>query len=403
MTGAFRLLIACALALVTAGVALPLLLRIAKPLGLLDVPGGRKLHHGAVAMVGGLAATCGLLVAGFWLDGMTRFERALLVTAAALVVVGAIDDRRNLSVRVRVLIQVAIILIMVFTTGVHVRELGSLYGFDANLGWFGIPFTVVALVGLLNAFNLVDGIDGLAIGLTWVAIAAILLTTGVNPAHGGTAALLVLLACALVPVFAANLGWFGPRAKCFLGDAGSTLIGYIVGWALIAYGQQPSSGMSPVGTLWCVALPILDTLAVMYRRAHQRRNPFKPDRGHIHHLLMNAGYGPRATLLILVAVAGGLWCVGVLIRHLNLGAGSNMAAFCAMIVAYALVTERIHARQAARSAAARAAQPEAGAGELAGGATTNVTIRATGMHAPSRDAATAAVANGVPAEAGAGE
>ena len=118
-------------------------------------------------------------------------------------------------------------------TGVFVHHLGGLWGNEVRLGWLGVPFTLMAMIGLLNAFNLSDGIDGLASLLALVAIAGILLTVGVSGHSTGT--LLVLLSVALLPQLAGNLGCLGHRGKCFLGDAGSTLLDYMVGWALIVY------------------------------------------------------------------------------------------------------------------------------------------------------------------------
>lgn len=333
-------LIASLIVLAIASAALVVALRCAAGLGLLDYPDARKRHAGAVPLVGGISILAGLLAGAVWVDGFHLFDRVLVGTAVALVAMGVLDDRRSLRVRVRVLIQSAIILVMICSTGTYVRGLGEWFGIHANLGWAGVPFTLVAMIGLLNAFNLIDGIDGLASSLGLVAIAGILLTTGRVPSHT-TSMLLVLLAVAVLPQLASNLGWFGARWKCFLGDAGSTLLGYIIGWALIRLGQTPGSGLSPVGTLWCVALPVLDTLSVMYRRIRNGRSPFKPGRTHIHYLLLDAGFGARATLLIIVGSAIVIWCIGAVVRALSLGAGSNLIAFLIILMTYIYATGKL--------------------------------------------------------------
>lgn len=332
-----RLLLACGIATLIAAAVLPLLIRSAGRLRLLDRPGGRKQHAGAIPLVGGLATLVGLMAAALWYDGLSHFSRTLLATTVAMVLIGALDDRHSLGVRVRVLLQAILVLVVILATGVYVHHLGRIFGHIVQLGWLGIPFTIIAMVGLLNAFNLMDGIDGLAICLGLVAVAAITLGAEL-PVYQETSALLLLMGAALLPALTANLGFFGQRGKCFLGDAGSTLIGYLVGWGLIALSQTPGSKLSPVGALWCVALPVLDTLAVMYRRIRRHQSPFKPGRGHIHYLLIDSGFSTTASLVILVAAAAGMWLLGALVRELGLGSGSNLIAFCVLAVSYVVST-----------------------------------------------------------------
>jgi UDP-GlcNAc:undecaprenyl-phosphate GlcNAc-1-phosphate transferase len=307
-------------------------------------------------MVGGLSITLGLLAGAAWADGLKPFERLLLDTGVVLAVIGAINDRHDLGVRARVLVQVVLVVAMMAATGIFVRHLGDLFGIVARLGAFGIPFTLLAMIGLLNAFNLIDGIDGLASLLALVAIGGILLTAGTLHAHS-TGTLLLLLGVAMLPQLACNLGLLGPRCKCFLGDAGSTLLGYMVGWALIQYSQTPGSRLSPVGALWCVAIPVLDTLAVMVRRLRSGSSPFNGDRRHIHYLLMDAGFGARATLAIIIAAAAGCWGFGAIVRNLHLGAGTNLAAFCALLVAYFYATAKLEDGVARHAQVATPAMP----------------------------------------------
>lgn len=335
-----RLLWACVAAVVAAAITLIVLSRAAAAMGLLDRPGGRKRHHGAIPLVGGLSILIGVLIGAAVLGHLSNFEYWLLATATVLTIVGALDDRYTLRVRDRVLIQAVLIVAMMLLTGVHVDQLGSLYGFDARLGWAGLPFTLLALIGLLNAFNLIDGIDGLASMLALVAIAGILSTVN-GSARSAMGPLLLVLTIAIVPQLASNLGLFGAHRRSFLGDAGSTLLGYIVGWALIYHSQQPELGLSPVGALWCVAIPVFDTLSVIVRRLYNGVSPFKPGRRHIHYMLMDAGLGPRRTLAALVCAAVAIWCVGDGVRALNLGSGTNLTAFSVMLIAYILATTQL--------------------------------------------------------------
>lgn len=332
------------LATAVASLATALVLRrYAEPLGLLDHPGQRKLHAGSVPLVGGLAIFAGILV-GALIDHhqLPFFARALLGTSAILVLVGALDDRYDLSVRARLVVQTTVILIMIGSTGVYIHTLGRLFGHELTLGWFGIPLTVVAVIGLVNAFNMMDGIDGLAGGLALICAAAVLhFTHAYSPS--GALTLMALLTVAILPYLATNLGLLG--RKIFMGDAGSMLIGYLLSWTLIYLSQQPGSHLSPVDVLWCVALPVLDTLAVMFRRLREGKSPFKPDRGHIHHILMGMGLGSRAALVVLLALAATIAFVGSLVRQLGLGSGSNLIAFITFMATYIALANRTWARQ----------------------------------------------------------
>lgn len=337
---------ACLVSIGASALGLCLLVPIARPVGLLDYPDARKRHRFATPLVGGLAIFTGTLAGWLWLGRMQRFDDAVLATACVLVVLGALDDRYGLRVSVRVIVQVAAILAVVATTGVYVQSLGVLHGYDLRLGWLGIPFTVLAVIGLINAFNLMDGIDGLAACLALVSTGAIALIMAPNMPAPLTIVVL-LLAAALYPFLIVNLGMLGRRAKVFLGDSGSVVLGYIIAWTLIALSQSTPRNISPGLVLWCVALPVMDTLAVIYRRLKRGVSPFTPDRTHIHHLLMNAGLGQSRTLVYLVAFAAALPFAGVVI-HSQLGAIANLVAFVVVVVAYGAFTTHLEQKQAAR-------------------------------------------------------
>jgi UDP-GlcNAc:undecaprenyl-phosphate GlcNAc-1-phosphate transferase len=338
-----RIVLACALAAGVSVVALAVLVRLAEPLGLVDRPNSRKLHVGHVPLVGGLSVFIGVLAGALWLGELSRFVQTLLATSAALAVLGALDDRYDLSVRSRLLVQTAAILTVIGTTGVYIHSLGHIFGHELTLGWVGIPFTVVAVIGLLNAFNMMDGIDGLAGGLSLVTIGTILLYSNATQVQG-PATLMLLMGGALLPYLALNLGLVG--RKVFLGDAGSMVLGYLFAWTLIDLSQTTPRHLSPIDVLWCVSLPVLDTLAVMYRRLRQGKSPFKPDRGHIHHIIMGSGLGTRRTLICLIALAATLAFFGSVIRMF--GTETNLLVFGALVIAYTLTVTRVWARQEAQ-------------------------------------------------------
>ena len=340
-----RLLLDGLVAACASAAAIVVMRRFALVLGLVDHPDQRKQHLGDIPLVGGLAIFAGMIAGAACYGAFHGFDGILLETAAVLALLGALDDRFGLSVRDRLLTQTIVILTVISSTGVYIHTLGHIFGHDVVLGWLGVPMTVIAVIGLVNAFNMMDGIDGLAGSLTLVSIAAIVLFASPTPLHG-VIMLLALLAAAMLPYLAVNLGFMG--GKIFLGDAGSTLVGYLLAWALIRLSQMPQTHLSPVDVLWCVALPVFDTLAVMYRRVREGRSPFQPDRGHIHHILLGAGLGPRATLMVLVVLAAGLASIGALVSSAAHSAGANLAAFCLILGIYMVTVMRMWSRQEAR-------------------------------------------------------
>lgn len=360
-----QLILDCAVAACTSALAIVVLRRFAAPLGLVDHPDQRKQHVGDVPLVGGLAIFSGLIVGALSRGQFQGFEKALLGTAAVLVMLGALDDRFDLSVRDRLLIQTIVILTVIAGTGVYIHTLGSIFGHEVTLGWAGVPLTVLAVIGLVNAFNMMDGIDGLAGSLELVSIAAIILFADPTPLHG-VIVMLALLAAASLPYLVANQGFMG--GKIFLGDAGSMLIGYLLAWALIRLSQMPQTQLSPVDVLWCVALPVFDTFAVMYRRMRQGKSPFKPDRGHIHHILMGAGLGPRTTLAALVALAALLALIGALISGVAQSAGTNLTTFCVAMGIYVIAVTHAWLRQETRRHRLLDTQRAAGANDVSSGA-----------------------------------
>lgn len=176
----YRALLSCVIAMLSAAVALIFLYHHAESIGLVDKPSERKRHVGNIPLIGGLSALFGV-IAGTCFDGESLlFTNALLGTGAVLALTGALDDRFDLSVRSRLLVQTAAVLTMIYCTHTYIHTLGHLFGHDLELGAFGIPLTLLSVIGLLNAFNMMDGIDGLAGMLTLVSIGAITVYQGVS-------------------------------------------------------------------------------------------------------------------------------------------------------------------------------------------------------------------------------
>lgn len=310
----------------------------ARRIGLVDKPDGRKRHRGRIPLIGGLCFFLGTLAGLSYLGYFDNFISSLMAGGALLVVAGALDDANDLSVRSRLTIEAGAVLLVIAASGIYVDELG-LWGM--RLGVLGIPFTIVAVIGLINAFNMLDGIDGLAASLAMTSIGAILLFDQAGWSSPGVLLLLQVLFAALIPYLCVNLGWPDGR-KVFMGDAGSTVIGFLLAWSLVFLSHGKVERLAPINVLWCVALPIMDTLAVMYRRFRAGRSPFKPDRQHLHHLVLDAGFPPRAALVLIVLGSGVLTLLGYAVR--NAPVLLNAAVFLAVLSIHILWVPRWLAR-----------------------------------------------------------
>ena len=288
---------------------IPLMLPLARRFGLVDHPGGRKDHGCAMPVVGGLVIYF-VVVAGFLLFEETHNLRTAVFLGGAglLVLVGQLDDYYDLRWTWRIGAQSLAALLMAMA-GVMATNLQDVFGFmGANIGLMAVPFTVFIVVGVINALNMADGVDGLAGSLSVVAL--------VLYACFGLYAGNVLVVERILAVAAAVLGFlvwnarfpWQSRAKVFLGNGGSMLLGFTIAYASVRLSQSPDHPITPVLGPWALALPLIDCVTLMIRRWRQGRSPFAADRHHMHHMLLDAGF--RATQVVAI-IAGGSLLLGI--------------------------------------------------------------------------------------------
>jgi UDP-GlcNAc:undecaprenyl-phosphate GlcNAc-1-phosphate transferase len=279
---------------------------IADKVGLLDIPNERKCHDGAIPLIGGIAIFCSVLLASSLFIKSSQTLNLYLISSSLILFLGVLDDKYDLSVRVRLVAQVIVASILIFGAGFYLTTLGDIfYFFEFKLGYVGILVTVIAVIGSINAFNMVDGIDGLAGMLSLVTFTSLSLLF--YRADNDWFLLPLLFDAAIIAYLFFNLRWPFPYfQKIFMGDAGSMLIGLTVVWLLVL-GTQPynvhqgavlnSVSFSPVTALFLIAIPLMDMAAIMYRRKKKGFSPFKPDRDHLHHIFERAGYNRKQTLV----------------------------------------------------------------------------------------------------------
>lgn len=282
-------------------IVLTLLRPVARQLDLLDYPKGRKDHAHPTPITGGLAMAVGAIVTGLaTLDGVGPPALAFVISSVLLIAVGLADDKYDLRWYWRILAQTVAALVMTYVGGVRVEQLGPVFGLSEwSLGWLSVPFTVFATVGLINAINMIDGADGLA-GLLVAAALAMLLAAALYSGNLGMGERLVVLLGAVGGFLAFNmrLPW-QPRAKLFMGNAGSAFLGFVIAWSSFRLSQNPGHPVSPALVLWFVPVPVMDTLVLMVRRLRNGQSPFIADRNHIHHLMLEAGFGPTQAGFVL--------------------------------------------------------------------------------------------------------
>lgn len=283
---------------------------VAVRVGLVDIPNERKSHRAPTPLVGGLAIFAGLVL-GFFLclDGPIPLSQrevySFFGAGLLLVAVGVVDDFLELSPAVRFIAQVLAALLMIFGAGVVLKDLGSMTpeGYVLQLGILAVPFTVFATLGVINALNMCDGLDGLSGSLTLTSLSGLILAAYIWGVPADTA-LLPILGTAIAGFLLFNLRLLGrERASIFMGDAGSMFLGLALTWYAIALSQGETRALPPAAALWFLMIPIFDAVSMMLRRMMKGRSPFAADREHLHHIFLLAGYSVNETVLVMTGVA----------------------------------------------------------------------------------------------------
>lgn len=280
--------------------------KVAIKINLVDRPNARKQHQGVVPLIGGVSIGISFLCFLFFHSNVLPHTEIFSISIIVLLLVGVLDDRYDISFKIRFLVQGLLSIAMLHFSNITLHTFGDLLGFGTiHLGWFGYVIAVFGVTAVINAFNMVDGIDGLLGGLSIVTFGAM----GVLLYHEGYQKYAYVCLATIVTIFPyilLNLGILGRRYKVFMGDAGSMMIGFIVAWFLVSYSQfqQPEAPLlRPVTALWFIAVPLMDMAAIMIRRMRRGDSPFKPDREHLHHIFQRLGLSSLQTLILICTLA----------------------------------------------------------------------------------------------------
>ena len=296
-------------ALLLVGWIHPRLVKIALLKNIVDNPDARKLQRTPVPVLGGVAVFFGVVIAIGCMSSVVDCSGLPVVIMAmmAMLYTGTMDDILSLSPGLRFVIEIVVVLLLIFVGGYCIDDFHGLWNIGRFSYWYAVPLTVVAAVGIINAINLVDGVNGLSSGYCIMAC----LIFGTLFFLAGEAPMTILAAVsvgALIPFFLHNV--FGKTSKMFIGDGGTLVMGVVMSVFVIAILQNgsrvaayvnPNVGLVPF-TLAVMSVPVFDTLRVMSTRILKGTSPFRPDKTHLHHMFIDLGCSHVATTLAILGV-----------------------------------------------------------------------------------------------------
>lgn len=288
---------------------IPPLMHAAARLHILDAPGHRKVHSTPVPRVGGIAMAAGTLLALALSGEFQQPMPAYLAAVGVLLAFGVWDDRVTLSAGAKLTGQLIAVVLVMTWGGVTISSttLAERYLLPE---WLSVPLTALFLLGVTNAINLADGLDGLAGGTTLLALSALALLafTSATPFVGAVA----------VVIIGAILGFLRYNthpARVFMGDGGSQILGFSAAVLATLLTQRETTALSSALPLLLLGMPIIDTLMVMTQRLLERRSPFQADRNHVHHRLLALGFDHHEAVLIIYLLQGSLFVAAWFLRY----------------------------------------------------------------------------------------
>ena len=279
-------------------------MRRAQAWRLVTRPDARRLHSGAIPVVGGLAMGIAFLIAYMTLRPMPGTNGIAAGAAIAITLLGGVlDDRHELSAPYKFVFQIVAAAVLVLAAATQLTNLGKLASANLlGLGAWAVPLSIFAIVGMMNTVNMSDGLDGLAGSLALAACIGF----GYAAVTSGHAAMFtaICLTAGTVTGFLLHNAPTPSRgpAGVYMGETGSSLLGLLLAWFAIRLTMDEHPALAPITAVWIVGLPMADTVTIMVRRALRRKNPLKADREHLHHILLALGFSTGQAVLILFVV-----------------------------------------------------------------------------------------------------
>ena len=306
-----RIGLACLVAFVISLAASPIVRMFAVEVGAIDVPTeARRVHDHPIPRMGGLAIFLGFFLSVLLFVDITNQVRGILIGSIIIVIMGALDDKFGLKPITKLIVQIiAAVVAIIYGVSIHVVTNPAMIGsYVFSTGYFAIPVTVLWIVGCTNAVNLIDGLDGLACGVSAISCIT-MLVVALMVAQGNVAIILAGLVGACLGFLPYNTN----PAKMFMGDAGSQLLGYVLSTVSVLGMFKYYAIVTFIVPFLAMAFPISDTFAAFFRRIAHGQSPFKADRGHLHHKLLDMGLSQKQAVAVLYTLSAILGMAAVLL------------------------------------------------------------------------------------------
>lgn len=322
------------IALFVALIATPAVIVLAAKTGAMDAPDARKVHKGPMPRIGGLAIYCGFMAAILAMLNFADLTQeiangviGLLLGGTLIVIIGLIDDYKNLPAKVKLLGQILAACVVVYFD-VRIDVITDPFGDYLYLEYLAVPATVFWIVGLTNTVNLIDGLDGLAAGVSTIASITIMLV-----ALQEDVMIVALFTAALAGAALGFLRYNFNPAKIFMGDTGSMFLGFILAGISVIGAVKCTATIALIVPILALGLPIMDTTFAIIRRYRGGVPIFKPDRGHLHHRLLDLGFSQRQAVLLMYVISALLGLSAVALNEVS-GGMSIVIVVCVLLVVF---------------------------------------------------------------------
>ncbi|MEN6460038.1 MAG: MraY family glycosyltransferase [Syntrophomonas sp.] len=322
----YIILITLLSAIVVAYLLVPVSIKIAHRVGAIDEPDKRKVHSQAMPRFGGLAIFISFMLCMIFLVKVSGPFTGIVWGAGIVFLVGMLDDIFQLSPWVKLAGQIVAASVAIYF-GVMVSFVTNPFNGMLGLGYFSIPLTLLWIVGVTNAINLIDGLDGLAAGVSSIAAA----TMGIVALLQGQS-MVAMVAFLLVASILGFLPYNFHPARTFMGDGGSNFLGFILGCLAVTGLAKSAALISLLMPIVILGIPIFDTFFAIIRRINNKAPIFRPDKAHLHHRLMAMGCSHRGSVLIIYGISCVFGTVAVFLTMLNSPKATLILALLLLLV-----------------------------------------------------------------------
>jgi len=291
-------LIIFAFAIIFTFILVPLNIRFSHKFGLIDTPGERRIHKEIIPSAGGLSFAIPVIIIQFVMSGLLPDYKDYFLQIGfgglGISILGLLDDKKGIIARYKLFFQISII-ILVYFSGLKIELLTNPFGSSISLGLFSFPFTIIWFLIIINAFNLIDGMDGLAAGIAIIVLIVLFAVSIVK-----TNQLVIVLSLSLIGSLLAFLKFNFYPAKIFMGDTGSLFIGFNIA-AISAAGTVQFKGITAITLIIPIItliIPLFDIITSVFRRLKKGKNIFQADKEHLHHLMLRKGFSQKTIAII---------------------------------------------------------------------------------------------------------